>query len=39
MLIIGKDKAKIKTLKKYLIRKFKMENLGPIKYFIRVRIT
>jgi hypothetical protein len=39
MLIIGKDKAKIKALKKSLIRKFKIEDLGPTKYFIEVRIT
>ena len=39
MLIISKDKAKIKALKKCLIRKFKIEDLGPIKYFIGVRIT
>ena len=39
MLIISKDKAKIKALKKYLIRKFEIEDLGPIKYFIGVRIT
>ena len=39
MLIINKDKVKIKALKKCLIRKFKMEDLGPIKYFIGVRIT
>ena len=34
MLIISKDKAKIKALKKSLIKRFKMEDLGPIKYFI-----
>ena len=39
MLIIGKNKAKIKALKKYLTRKFKIEDLGPTKYFIGVRIT
>jgi len=39
MLIISKDKAKIKTLKKSLIRRFKMEDLGPTEYFIGVRIT
>ena len=39
MLTIGKDKAKIKALKKSLIRRFKMEDLGPIEYFIGVRIT
>ena len=39
MLIISKNKAKIKALKKCLIRKFKMEDLGPAKYFIGVRIT
>ena len=39
MLIISKDKAKIKALKKRLIRKFKIEDLGPIKYFIGVKIT
>jgi hypothetical protein len=39
MLIIGKDKAKIKALKKSLIRRFKIEDLGPTKYFIGVRIT
>jgi len=39
MLIINKDKAKIKALKKSLIRRFEIEDLGPIKYFIGVRIT
>jgi len=39
ILIIGKDKAKIKTLKKSLIRRFKIEDLGPIEYFIKVKIT
>ena len=39
ILIINKDKATIKALKKSLIRNFKMEDLGPIKYFIEVRIT
>ena len=39
ILIISKNKAKIKALKKSLIKRFKIENLGPIKYFIGVRIT
>jgi len=39
ILIIGKDKAKIKALKKSLIRRFKIEDLGPIEYFIGVKIT
>jgi len=39
MLIIGKDKAKIRALKKSLIRRFKIEELGPTEYFIGVRIT
>jgi Reverse transcriptase (RNA-dependent DNA polymerase) len=39
ILIISKDKAKIKALKRSLIRKFKIEDLGPAKYFIGVRIT
>jgi len=39
MLIIDKDKAKIKALKKSLIRRFKMEDLGLIEYFVGVRIT
>ena len=39
MLIISKDKAKIKALKKSLIKRFKIEDLGPIKYFVGVRIT
>ena len=38
ILIISKNKAKIKALKKCLIRKFKIENLGTIKYFIGIRI-
>ena len=39
MLIISKNKAKIKALKKYLIKRFKIKDLGPIKYFIGVKIT
>ena len=38
MLIIGKNIAKIEALKKSLIKKFKIEDLGPIKYFIGIRI-
>ena len=38
MLIIGKNKAKIKILKKSLIKRFKIEDLGPIEYFIEVKI-
>ena len=36
---MGKDKAKIKALKKSLIKRFKIEDLGPVKYFIGVKIT
>ena len=39
ILIINKNKAKIKALKKYLTRKFKIEDLGSAKYIIGVRIT
>ena len=39
MLIISKNKAKIKALKNCLIKKFKIEDLGPIKYFVGVKIT
>ena len=39
ILIISKDKAEIKALKKSLTKRFKIEDLGPIKYFIGVRIT
>ena len=35
---MGKDKAKIKALKKSLIKKFKIEDLGRTKYFIGVKI-
>jgi hypothetical protein len=36
MLIISKDIAKVKILKKKLIKIFDMEDLGLIKYFIGV---
>jgi reverse transcriptase-like protein len=39
MLIIGKDKDKIRTLKKNLMKRFEIEDLGPAKYFVGVRIT
>jgi hypothetical protein len=39
MLIIGKDIAKVKILKKKLIKIFDMEDLGLAKYFVGVRIT
>jgi hypothetical protein len=39
MLIIGKDIAKVKILKKKLIKIFDIKDLGPAKYFVRVRIT
>ena len=39
MLIISKDKAKIKALKKSLIKRFEMKDLGPTKYFVGIRIT
>jgi hypothetical protein len=38
MLIISKDIAKIKILKKKLIKIFDIENLGLIKYFVGVQI-
>jgi hypothetical protein len=39
MLIISKDIAKVKILKKKLIKIFDIEDLGLAKYFIRVQIT
>jgi hypothetical protein len=39
MLIISKDIAKVKTLKKNLIKIFNIEDLGPAKYFVGVQIT
>ena len=39
ILIISKNKAKIKALKGSLIKRFKIEDLGPAKYFIGVKIT
>ena len=39
MLIISKDIAKVKILKKKLMKIFDMEDLGPAKYFVGVRIT
>jgi len=39
ILIINKDKAKIKALKKSLIKRFKIDDLGPAKYFIKIKIT
>jgi hypothetical protein len=39
MLIISKDIAKVKILKKKLIKIFDIKDLGPAKYFIEVRIT
>ena len=38
MLIIGKNKAKIKAVKKSLTKRFKMKDLGFAKYFVEVRI-
>ena len=39
MLIISKDKAKIKVLKQSLKKRFEIDDLGPTEYFIGVRIT
>jgi hypothetical protein len=39
MLIINKDIAKVKTLKKKLIKIFDIKDLGLAKYFVGVRIT
>jgi hypothetical protein len=39
MLIIGKDIAKVKILKKKLIKIFDIKDLGLAKYFVGVRIT
>jgi hypothetical protein len=39
MLIISKDIAKVKILKKKLIKIFDIEDLGLTKYFIGVQIT
>ena len=36
MLIIGKDKGKIKVLKYELVAKFEIEDLGPTNYFVGV---
>jgi hypothetical protein len=36
MLIIGKDIAKVKILKKKLMKIFDMKDLGLAKYFVRV---
>jgi hypothetical protein len=36
MLIIGKDIAKVKILKKKLIKIFNIKDLGPAKYFVGV---
>ena len=38
MLIIGKNKAKIKVLKKILIKRFKIKDLGFAKYFVKMKI-
>ena len=35
MLIISKNKTKIKALKKCLTRKFEIDDLGPIKILYR----
>ena len=39
ILIINKNKAKIKALKKSLTKRFKIKDLGSIGYFIGVKIT
>jgi hypothetical protein len=39
MLIISKDIAKVKILKKKLIKIFNIKDLGLAKYFIKVQIT
>jgi hypothetical protein len=39
ILIIRKDKSKIKTLKHGLATKFKIEDIRSVNYFIGVRIT
>jgi hypothetical protein len=39
MLIIRKDKSKIKTLKRGLATKFEIEDMGSANYFVGVRIT
>ena len=38
MLIINKNKNKIKILKRNLAFKFKIKDLGPAQYFLKVRI-
>jgi hypothetical protein len=39
ILIIRKDKGKIKALKKKLSAKFEIDDLGPAMYFVGVQIT
>ena len=39
ILIINKNKAKIRALKRSLIRRFKIEDLWPAKYFAGIKIT
>nr|GEW77900.1 putative reverse transcriptase, RNA-dependent DNA polymerase [Tanacetum cinerariifolium] len=38
MIVTGDDKEEITKLKKYLFTKFKMKDLGRLKYFLRIEV-
>ena len=38
MIIVGNNEAEIGDLKKYLTICFRIKDLGPLKYFLRVKV-
>ncbi|CAL8170050.1 unnamed protein product [Prunus armeniaca] len=39
MVIIGNNEAEIKNLKDFLSSQFRIKDLGPLKYFLRVEVA
>ena len=39
MVVTGNDPEKRKTLQNYLSREFEMKDLGPLKYFLGIKVS
>ena len=39
MVVTGNDLEERKTLQNYLFGEFKMKDLGPLKYFLRIEVS
>ena len=39
MIVIGNDPKERRTLKDYLFKEFEMKDLGPLKYFLGIKVS